>query len=115
MVGVRPLHDWLLVKLEPLPEKTRGGIILPSANEARQRVGRILRAGPGRRRWSRTLQRHFLEPLDVEVGERVVFYREHLEHQQGKSLVGVLQELEPDTGLIRPMDILFSLGHPEVA
>ena len=109
-VHVRPLHDWLVVRLDPLPEKTRGGIILPTDVEMRQRTGTVLRIGPGRRRWSDVLEREYLVPNDLEPGEKVVFFREHLEHQQGKALVGVMQELEEGTGLLRVDDVLWSEG-----
>lgn len=114
-MGVRPLHDWLLVKMEPLPKEgvSAGGILLPGdRDQERQRVGVVMGLGPGRRRWSDRLKKEIVEPFDVEVGERVVFFRENLEHGQGKALVGVLQQLEEDMGLLRPSDILFSLGKP---
>jgi co-chaperonin GroES (HSP10) len=109
---VRPLHDWVLVKMEPLPEATPGGIVLAGTSVAeRQRTGTVLRLGPGRRCWSDRLKKEIVKPMDVEVGERVVFFRENLEHQQGKAIMGVLQQLEEDVGLIRTDDILYSLGH----
>lgn len=107
---VRPLRDWLVVRLDPLPEKTRGGIILPTDVEMRQRTGTVLRIGPGRRCWSTVLEREYFVPNDLEPGEKVVFFREHLEHQQGKALVGVMQELEEGAGLLRVDDVLWSEG-----
>jgi co-chaperonin GroES (HSP10) len=104
---VRPLRDWLVLQLEPLPKTSPGGIILEGTTQVeRQRVGKVLRVGPGNRRWSDTLEREIVEPVGIEVGDRVAFFREHLEHQQGKAL---LKQLEDDTGMIRAMDVLYVL------
>jgi co-chaperonin GroES (HSP10) len=107
-VKVRPLHDWIWVRLEPLPEVSPGGIILKGTSaDVRQRTGVVLAVGPGRRKWSSVLKKELIEPVGVVVGDRVVFYRENLEHQQGKAIVGVLQEIEENTGLIRSWDVLW--------
>jgi co-chaperonin GroES (HSP10) len=103
-VHIRPLHDWLVVKLDALPEETPGGLVLPQGTSGmeRQRTGTILRVGPGRRD---AYDNHI--PMGIVPGERIHFFREHLEHQQGKTLVGLLQELEKDVGMLRKDDILF--------
>lgn len=102
-MGVRPLHDWLLVKLDPLPTATRSGIFLPqgTTGEENQRTGTVLRVGPGGK------SKGAVQPVGVEPGERIAFFRANLEHQQGKELVRVLEELEEDTGMIRASDVLF--------
>lgn len=98
---VRPLLDWMVVKLEPLPNETPGGIFLvPSAAE-RVRMGTVLRVGPGR--WEGAVR----VPVGVKPGDRVAFFRENLEHQQGQQLARVLHELEEDVGMIRASDILY--------
>lgn len=92
--------------MDPLPEK-EGSIFLP--NKGRVRTATVLRVGPGRPVGSRRV------PVGVERGERVAFYREHLEHQQGKQIVAALRELGEDLGLIRGPDILFAFPmHEEV-
>ena len=45
--------------------------------------------------------------MQVQPGDRVVFFRENLEHQQGKAIMGVLQHLGDNIGMIRADDILF--------
>ena len=97
---LRPLNDWVLVKCEVIPEKI-GNIFLPHGT--RMRTGEVLAVGPGRVYKD---QKHRTPP-DVTVGERVAFFRETLETQQGKTIVGVLQDLGDDLGLIRASDILF--------
>lgn len=102
---VRPLSDWIVVKLDPLPQATAGGVILPQSSRGseRQRTGTILRIGPGCWLYGRSTRK----PLGVQEGDRVVFFRENLEHQQGKAILGVLQQLEEDVGMIREPDILW--------
>lgn len=110
-VRVRPLRDWVVLRMEPLPEKSPGGILLTGTSaDTRQREGTVLRVGPGNRRWSDTLEREVIEPTGLEVGDRVVFFREHLEHQQGQA---ILQHLEDGEGLIRAMDVLYVLPPKE--
>ena len=109
---VRPLHDWMVVKLDPLPTETRGGLVLPQGSSGAERVrtGTVLRVGPGKPFWSSKLKKELVNPVGVEPGERIAFFRENLEHQQGKQLVRVLQELEEDTGLIRAGDVLYAFS-----
>jgi co-chaperonin GroES (HSP10) len=104
---VRPLLDWLVVHLDPLPEETRGGIVLPqnSSGAERQRTGTVLRVGPGRWLYGKNARR----PMGVQEGDRVCFFRENLEHQQGKAIQRVLQDLEDNVGMIREDDILYVL------
>jgi co-chaperonin GroES (HSP10) len=101
---IRPLHDWLLVKLEPLAEM-RGSLFVPNA--IRVRKGTVLRVGPGR--WQGAVR---VAPA-LAPGDRIAFFREHLEHQQGKQLVATLRELDGDLGLLRVPDVLFVLSDKE--
>jgi co-chaperonin GroES (HSP10) len=105
MTTFRPLQDYVLVALDPLP-KTMGSLFLPDGASAAERVrtATVIRTGPGR--WSRDGRRRL--PLGVESGERVAFFRENLEHQQGKTTQHVLRDLGGDLGLIRSPDILYA-------
>ena len=99
---VRPLQDWLTVKLDPLPETTQSGLFLSASAQERQRSGTVLRIGPGRP--STTARR---KPMEVSPGDRIVFFRENLEHSQGKAMTRLMHELEENTGMIRMVDILY--------
>ena len=99
---VQPLQDWLTVKLDPLPECTQSGLFLSPSAQERQRSGTVLRVGPGRH--STTASRN---PMGVSPGDRIVFFRENLEHSQGKALTRLMHELEENTGMIRVVDILY--------
>ena len=100
MTTIRPLNDWLLVRCEKIPEKI-GAIIVP--NGTRVRTGEVLAAGPGRFYKDQKAR----TPVDVSVGDRVAFFRETLETQQGKQIVSVLHDIGDDIGLIRATDVLF--------
>jgi co-chaperonin GroES (HSP10) len=101
---LRPLSDRILLQLDPLPEETKGGIILVSDNSVSNvRTGTVLRVGPG------LVNKYgYRIPVGVEPGERVAFLRWHLEHQSGKRIMSFLAGLGEDLGLIRGPDVLFA-------
>jgi chaperonin GroES len=67
-VAFRPLQDRVLVRRIEEEEKTRGGIIIPDTAKEKPMEGQVLAAGPGTRGEDGKLQ-----PLDVKVGDRVLF------------------------------------------
>ena len=64
----RPLQDRVLVRRIEEEEKTRGGIIIPDTAKEKPMEGEVLAAGPGTRGDDGKLN-----PLDVKVGDRVLF------------------------------------------
>jgi chaperonin GroES len=64
----RPLHDRVLVRRIEEDAKTKGGIIIPDTAQEKPSQGEIVAAGPGARD-----EQGRLVPLDVEVGDRIVF------------------------------------------
>ena len=64
----RPLQDRVLVRRIEEEEKTRGGIIIPDTAKEKPMEGEVLAAGPGVRG-----EDGKLHPLDVKVGDRVLF------------------------------------------
>jgi chaperonin GroES len=67
-VQFRPLQDRVLVRRIEEEEKTKGGIIIPDTAREKPMEGEILAAGPGARG-----EDGKLHPLDVKVGDRVLF------------------------------------------
>jgi chaperonin GroES len=67
-VQFRPLQDRVLVRRIEEEEKTKGGIIIPDTAKEKPMEGEILAAGPGARGDDGKLH-----PLDVKVGDRVLF------------------------------------------
>ena len=64
----RPLHDRVVVKRIDAEEKTAGGIIIPDTAKEKPPAGR------GRRRRSRRPRRERqAHPIDLKVGDRVLF------------------------------------------
>ncbi|HTV45223.1 MAG TPA: co-chaperone GroES [Stellaceae bacterium] len=67
-MAFRPLQDRVLVRRIDEEEKSRGGIIIPDTAREKPMEGQILAAGPGARG-----EDGKLHPLDVKVGDRVLF------------------------------------------
>ncbi len=103
---IRPLNDWMVVKMDPIPEKVG---LLFTVHGDRVRTGTIVSVGPGACNPS-TGKRI---PLGVEKGEKIAFFRENFEHQQGKQLVATLKDLGNDLGMLRAADVLFVIAPGE--
>lgn len=98
MKFTRLLNDHVLVAMEPEPKKTSGGIIIPDNKPAPVRIGRVEMAGTGRYYTDKYV------PIQVEVGERVVFLIGSAGTKSGQSVANYLSE---DQVLVREVDILF--------
>ncbi len=96
---VRPLHDFILIELEP-PRKKVGSIIIPDPERAPLRIGKVLRTGPGRRHPNSNVFRR----VTVEKGERVVFFMATTQVGGAKEIAYHLPE---NQRLIRETDVLF--------
>jgi len=49
-MGLRPLHDWVLIRRTGSEEKTSGGIFIPESAREKNAEGIIEAVGPGRYR-----------------------------------------------------------------
>ena len=67
-MAFKPLQDRVLVRRIDEEEKSRGGIIIPDTAREKPMEGEVLAAGPGARG-----EDGKLHPLDVRVGDRVLF------------------------------------------
>lgn len=67
-LGVRPLHDRILVRRMKEEEVTTGGIIIPDSAKEKPLRGEIIAAGNGR-----VLEDGKTLPLEVRVGDQVLF------------------------------------------
>lgn len=65
---LEPIGDRVVIRVLPNEETTQGGIVLPDAAQEKPQRGEVLAVGPGRR-----LDNGQLYPLDVAVGDRVLF------------------------------------------
>ena len=67
-MGVRPLHDKVLVKRMDVSKTTEGGIIIPDTAADKPLEGEIIAVGNGR-----ILEDGSVKPLDVKEGDNVLF------------------------------------------
>jgi chaperonin GroES len=67
-MNIRPLYDRIVVKRIEEQETTRNGIIIPDSAKEKPQEAEVLAVGHGKR-----LEDGKLVPLDVKVGDRVLF------------------------------------------
>lgn len=102
---IRPINDWLVVKLDPLEDRMLGDIILLADSSANIiRTGVVVACGPGRYATGSSKR----APICVDVGEKVAFLRWHLEHKTGKQVMSFLEGVGEDLALIRSTDVLIA-------
>ncbi len=100
----RPHNDWVLVKLDERPDEERiGRIIVLAGAVERIWTGRVVALGPGA--WSD--RRTHRVPIDLVQDQRVAFFRENFETQQGKQIAHALEGIMPGHGLLRQSSILY--------
>lgn len=67
-IGVRPLHDRILVRRMPEEERTAGGLFIPDNAKEKPQRGEIVATGKGR-----VTEDGKVLPLEVKAGDRVLF------------------------------------------
>jgi chaperonin GroES len=67
-MNIRPLDDRLVVKRMEETERMQGGLHIPDSAKEKPQEGEVVAAGKGKR-----LEDGKLEPLDVRVGDRILF------------------------------------------
>ena len=67
-IGIRPLHDRVLVLRQEEEEKSAGGIFLPGSAKEKPNQGEVVAVGTGR-----ILDNGDVRPVDVKVGDVVIF------------------------------------------
>ena len=67
-MALKPLGDKVIVKVVEEPQQTAGGIFLPDTAKEKSQRGEVLSVGPGK-----VLDNGQREPMDVAVGDTVVF------------------------------------------
>ena len=67
-MNIRPLHDRVIIKRLEAESKSAGGIVLTGAAAEKSTRGEILAVGNGR-----ILENGTVKPLDVKVGDVVIF------------------------------------------
>lgn len=67
-MNIRPLHDRVIVKRTESESKSAGGIVLMGSAAEKSTRGEVLAIGKGR-----ILENGEVRPLDVKVGDTVIF------------------------------------------
>ncbi len=67
-IGVRPLHDRILVRRMAEEEKTAGGLFIPDTAKEKPQRGEIVATGKGR-----VSEDGKVFPLEVKSGDKVLF------------------------------------------
>ncbi|HSH48741.1 MAG TPA: co-chaperone GroES [Halomonas sp.] len=67
-MNIRPLHDRVIIRRVEEEQTTAGGIVLPGSAQEKPTRGEVLAVGNGR-----ILESGDVRPLDVKVGDTVIF------------------------------------------
>ncbi len=87
MSQVYPIRDMVLIRLEPMEEVSKGGILIPKNAKVKHQIGKVLATGPGK-----VTERGVRVEPEVKKGDRVLV-REFNMMQQ-------IDRLGRDTGLV---------------
>ncbi|AKC32570.1 co-chaperone GroES [Candidatus Pantoea carbekii] len=82
---IRPLHDRVIVKRKEAESKSAGGIVLTGSAASKSTRGKVMAVGNGR-----ILENGSVKPLDVKVGDTVIFnegYNAKTEKIDGEELL----------------------------
>src|ERR1700740_2702024 len=94
-VNLTPLHDRVVVRRIEEKESIKGGIIIPDSAKEKQQEGEVIAVGSGKR------EKGELVPLDVKVGDRVLF---------GKYSGTAIKIEDEELLILREEEILAKLG-----
>lgn len=67
-MNIRPLHDRVIIKREEVETRSAGGIVLTGSAATKSTRGKVLAVGKGR-----VLNDGKIQPMDVKVGDTVIF------------------------------------------
>ena len=86
---IRPLHDRVIVKRLDQEKKTASGIVIPDTAAEKPDQGEVMAVGKGR-----LSDEGKLVPVDVKVGDRVLFgkYSGHTVRVKGDELLVMREE-----------------------
>lgn len=82
---IRPLHDRVIVRRQEQETKSAGGIVLTGASAEKSTRGEVIAVGNGR-----LLESGEVRPLDVKIGDTVIFsegYGVKTEKLEGKEVL----------------------------
>ena len=65
---IKPLGDRIVLKVIDDVQQTQGGIFIPDSAKEKPQKGEVVAVGPGK-----TMDSGEREPLDVKVGDKVLY------------------------------------------
>ncbi len=99
-MGLRPLHDRVVVRRIEADQKSAGGIIIPDTAKEKPSEGEVVAVGAGARN-----EKGEIVALDVKVGDRVLFGKwsgtevrldgEDLLIMKESDILGIVEAAEP--------------------
>jgi chaperonin GroES len=99
-MGLRPLHDRVVVRRIEADQKSAGGIIIPDTAKEKPSEGEVVAVGAGARN-----EKGEIVALDVKVGDRVLFGKwsgtevrldgEDLLIMKESDILGIIEAAEP--------------------
>lgn len=99
-MGLRPLHDRVVVRRIEADQKSAGGIIIPDTAKEKPAEGEVVAVGAGARN-----EKGEIIALDVKVGDRVLFGKwsgtevrlngEDLLIMKESDILGIVEAAEP--------------------
>lgn len=84
-MSIRPLYDRVIIERQEVESKSAGGIVLTGSAAEKSTRGIVIATGKGR-----ILENGTLQPLDVKVGDMVIFsegYNTKTEKIDGKEVL----------------------------
>lgn len=104
---IQPMNDWVLVNIDPLPNKKGSIFVLEDSTVNTVRTGTVVSTGRGKKTSTGVI------PTGLEKGEKVAFFRWNLEHKNGQQISAFLEGIGEELGLIKASDILFAYSAHE--
>lgn len=96
-MNIRPLYDRIVVKRIEEQETTRNGIIIPNSAKEKPQQGEVIAVGRGKR-----LEDGKLTPLDVKVGDRILFAKYSGDDTKVESTEYIVMREDDILGVLTP-------------
>lgn len=64
---IKPLNDFLFVKLDDSPEKTEFGFVIKTKDPMKPKRGKVVAVGPGK-----GLETGLIRPMTIKVGDEIL-------------------------------------------
>jgi len=96
-------QDYVLIEDYGTPEYDVGSVISIAGSRVQPKIryGKVLKVGPGRKKWSKTLKREITIPMEVKPGDMLCYFKHHGTHTTYQTEEGlVLRVLDQRTQIL---------------